>query len=997
MSDEESENVKVAVRVRPFNKREKARNATLIVAMKGETTYLSNPEEPDEEPKKFTFDYSYWSHDGFEAKPDGYLAPVVPHYADQRKVYDDLGKGVLENAWAGFNTSLFAYGQTGSGKSWSIVGYGANKGIVPIFCEEIFVGINEKKEAGDTAQFEVMFSMLEIYNEKVRDLLNPSNKKGGLKVRQHPKKGFYAEGLKTVPVSAYTDIEQRMEEGTTNRTVAATNMNATSSRAHTIVGVTFTQKRKNEAGEETAKTSLINLVDLAGSERADSTGATGDRLKEGAAINQSLSSLGNVIAALVDKANGKNVRVPFRDSVLTKLLKNALGGNSKTMMIAAISPADINYDETLSTLRYADRAKQIKTSAKVNEDPTEKLIRELKEENEKLVEMLKKAQAGESVKISADDDDDDDGQKEGMSEEELAELRKQIEEEIKASMAETERATEDMSKNWDDRVAESKKDAKDKDAEKKERQATPHLWNLNPDPQLTGMIVQMIKPGVVKVGNRKADPPADIALTGLNIQKEHCEIKNEDSKKITVKPIGDARVLVNGEAVDDGEEEELHHLDRVMFGTSHLYVFHHPAEADSSSLKQEDITYEMAQEEIAKNAGLDVDDQAESKETMLLREDLADLMPMVNEANAISQELDKKVSFEVVVVSAKARGLPEGRPEPYVIMKDLQSGREYLWPRTKFINRKFVMQEMFQDYEDGDDWQLPDEKDPFTEDPDAESLIGCVEVSMQSLGYVLDMREQLGITDFRGKDIGYLNVEVVPLTDSGKEITEDDDIFVEDPSELEGKKLNFVVRVQSAKGIPKRYTDVYCRYSLYLEEDIKTDVISGTRNPEFNFERRFTFECTSKVITFLKEKSVIVQLWGKQIVDKKPVNAAAKKGKDTKAIMRAETMKKQNLSLNPNMVKGLAEMATLRKQNKRLQDKMTQLRKLCDQQQAENQSAVQVSAVRAIIGDGNANTQATAPQNTLAAGEGNNQPDRGDTEIRIGRQYMSNSRSCTIL
>ncbi|XP_027048269.1 kinesin-like protein unc-104 [Pocillopora damicornis] len=875
MSDGEAENVKVAVRVRPFNKREKARNATLIVEMKGQTTYLTNPEEPGEEPKKFTFDYSYWSHDGFEEKPNGYLGATNPKYADQMKVYNDLGKGVLTNAWEGFNTSLFAYGQTGSGKSWSIVGYGTNKGIVPIFCEEIFKGIDEKKQGGDEAQFEVFFSMLEIYNEKVRDLLNPSTNKGGLRVRQHPSKGFYADGLKTVPVSEYKDIEMRMEEGTTNRTVAATN-------------------------------------------------------------------------------------------------------------IAAISPADINYDETLSTLRYADRAKQIKTSAKVNEDPTEKLIRELKEENDKLMEMLKKAQAGESVKISADDDDDD-GEKEGLSEEEMAELRKQIEEEIKASMAQTEQETQDMNKSWDDRVAENKKDIKDKEAEKKERQSTPHLWNLNPDPQLTGMIVHMVKSGVVKVGNKKGDPPADIVLHGLNILKQHCEIKNEGSKKITIKTFGEAKVLVNGEPVDDDEEEELHHLDRVMFGTSHLYVFHHPAEAQSSSLKQADITYEMAQEEIAKNAGLDVDDQ-ESKEAMLLREDLADLMPMVNEANAISQELDKKVSFEVSVVSAKARGLPEGRPEPYVVMRDLQTGVEYLWPKAKFINRKYVMDEMYENFEDGDDWQLEDEKDPFTESPDVESLIGCVAVPMQSLGYVLDMREQLSITDYKGKELGYLNVEVVPLNENGKEITEEDDIFIDDPSQLEGKKLVFVVRVQSAKGIPKRYTDVYCKYSMYLEADLKTEVKSGTRNPEFNYERTFSFErVPPKLIQFLKNKEVIIQLWGKQVVDKKPVNKTAKKGKDTKAIMRAETLKK-NVSLTPAVVKGMADNATLKKQNKRLQDKMNHLRQLCDKKQSEGKSDVPISELRAIIGEMNSNTQTTAPHASAPATTG-----------RAPAERRNESSACTIL
>ena len=167
-------------------------------------------------------------------------------------------------------------------------------------------------------------------------------------------------------------------------------MNATSSRAHTIVTVNFSQKEENASGTSMTKSSAINLVDLAGSERAESTGATGDRLKEGAAINQSLSTLGNVISTLVEVQNGnKKKMIPFRDSVLTKLLKNALGGNSKTVMIAALSPADINFEETLSTLRFADRVKQIKNSAVVNETPTERLIRELKEENARLMEMLK--------------------------------------------------------------------------------------------------------------------------------------------------------------------------------------------------------------------------------------------------------------------------------------------------------------------------------------------------------------------------------------------------------------------------------------------------------------------------------------------------------------------------------------------------------------------------------------------------------------------------------
>jgi len=219
---------------------------------------------------------------------------------------------------------------------------------------------------------------MEIYNEKIRDLLvDFSMQKGkSLKLRDSPKTGAYVEGLKKSPVSTYEQIQEIMNSGTRNRTVAATQMNETSSRAHTIFIITVTQTQVDrERGKATDKVSCINLIDLAGSERAASTGAKGDRLKEGAAINVSLSALGNVISALAkNSSNSKKVLVPYRNSVLTHLLKNSLGGNAKTTMIAAISPADVNYEETMSTLRYADRAKQIKNKAVINEDPNENFV-----------------------------------------------------------------------------------------------------------------------------------------------------------------------------------------------------------------------------------------------------------------------------------------------------------------------------------------------------------------------------------------------------------------------------------------------------------------------------------------------------------------------------------------------------------------------------------------------------------------------------------------------
>ena len=294
-------------------------------------------------------------------------------------------------------------------------------------------------------------------------------------------------------------------------------MNATSSRAHTVVTIEFVQKKMQD-GKEMAKTSVMNLVDLAGSERADSTGATGDTLKEGANINRSLSALGNVIKALADLSMGskKKIVVPYRDSVLTKLLMNALGGNSKTIMIAALSPADINYDETLSALRYADRAKNIKNKATVNENPIDKLIRELREENER----LKKAAAGGIVDV---------GNTAGMSPEEVAAMRKQMEEEIRAQ----------LQANADQLTDQTTYDAQVQQAHREDAQLVqnaqnakvnltkPQLTNLNEDPMLSGVIHHYLSKGETTIGRADANPPPTIALTGLGVQKNHALIMEQ--------------------------------------------------------------------------------------------------------------------------------------------------------------------------------------------------------------------------------------------------------------------------------------------------------------------------------------------------------------------------------------------------------------------------------------------------------------------------------------
>lgn len=337
-------------------------------------TIISSPESD----KSFTFDHSYWSH----RKED-------QNYASQDQVYRDIGAEMLEHAIQGYNVCIFAYGQTGAGKSYTMMGTKEEIGIIPRMCNELFERL-QTLSADEHFDYTVEVSYLEIYFEKVRDLLNPQNKKP-LKVREHSVFGPYVEDLTKLVVTTYKDIKDLIDLGNKSRTTASTRMNETSSRSHAVFTLILSQRKYDvDTDRKGEKVSKISLVDLAGSERADSTGAEGLRLKEGATINKSLTTLGKVISALEKNSQkkGKEQFIPYRDSVLTWLLRENLGGNSKTAMIAAISPADINYDETLSTLNYANRTKNIVCKAVVNEDANAKIIRGLKEEINRLKSIL---------------------------------------------------------------------------------------------------------------------------------------------------------------------------------------------------------------------------------------------------------------------------------------------------------------------------------------------------------------------------------------------------------------------------------------------------------------------------------------------------------------------------------------------------------------------------------------------------------------------------------
>ncbi|KAM8875098.1 kinesin-like protein KIF1A isoform 18-T18 [Spinachia spinachia] len=634
--------VKVAVRVRPFNSREIGKDSKCIIQMSGNTTTIVNPKQAKDN-KSFNFDYSYWSH----------TSPEDINYASQVQVYKDIGDEMLLHAFEGYNVCIFAYGQTGAGKSYTMMGKQDVKdqqGIIPLLCEDLFTKFNDN--ADNSMSYSVEVSYMEIYCERVRDLLNPKNK-GNLRVREHPLMGPYVEDLSKLAVTSYNDIQDLMDSGNKARTVAATNMNETSSRSHAVFNIIFTQKRHDAETDNTSeKVSKISLVDLAGSERADSTGAKGTRLKEGANINKSLTTLGKVISALaeVDSGSNKNKKkkkvesfIPYRDSVLTWLLRENLGGNSRTAMIAALSPADINYDETLSTLRYADRAKQIRCNAVINEDPNNRLVRELKEEVSRLKDLLFSQGLGdiidtypatgaviEGLKSLPDSSDHENNNNKGQAVNQrddlstvtnamtgmspspslsalssragsIASLHDRImfspgSEEAIERLKETEKIIAELNETWEEKLRRTEAIRMEREALLAEMgvamredggtvgvfspKKTPHLVNLNEDPLMSECLLYYIKDGVTRVGRVDAASRQDIVLSGHFIKDEHCTFTSSTDK---TREIVVLEPCEGAETYVNGkrvtEPTVLKSGNRIILGKSHVFRFNHPVQA----------------------------------------------------------------------------------------------------------------------------------------------------------------------------------------------------------------------------------------------------------------------------------------------------------------------------------------------------------------------------------------------------------------------------------
>eukprot|EP00049_Salpingoeca_infusionum_P002074 m.53616 g.53616 ORF g.53616 m.53616 type:complete len:1064 (+) comp11374_c1_seq1:292-3483(+) len=876
-----TENVKVSVRVRPLNSKEVAAGTKVCVEMMDDVTILHDPMGV-KEPRAFGFDFCHWSCDGYITSEDGTLQkdPNNPHshYVDQAQVFCDLGLGAVDNVFKGYNAAIFAYGQTGAGKSYSMIGYGDDEGIIPRLCHNLFERCSEASSSSATKmEHQITFSMLEVYNERIRDLMATATEQPtkGLKLRQHPKTGFYVEGLKKVAVSSFEDVRLRMDRGNLHRTTASTVMNEVSSRSHMVVSINVKQVFLNQKGQSTTKYSDIHLVDLAGSERVVTagTGAMKDRLSEGAAINQSLSALGNVISALAEQSSGKKeTSVPYRNSVLTKLLKNALGGNSKTMMLAAISPASSNYEETLSTLRYADRAKQIQTTAIVNESPTDKLIRELREENARLMDAL--ASGGLSM---------------------------EMQEHMEANEQELTRQMHDMETTWSQRLQQAKQEweaevqasggaiAGSAFGAALEREA--HLSNVNQDPLLSHVLKHPIRPGVTIFGRSEQPltrtPSRDgsrqeegedtivqpepgsmfIELPGPAILEQHAMFERRNDE-VTLTSFPNANVVVNGQALTG--PRVLDHLDRVVLGAGHAFLYFAPQHCRRVASSKVDVyDYDFIQMEIASAHGLselfrvptDLDAY-----TSQLRQQLLMLSPMVSHANAISAELSKRVKFDIIVKSGAAHSVLDHTKDALVVVTHLDSGLVWHWDRAKFVNRYNYIQSWYNDYLTGQDLSTNQEDDPFW-DPPEDVFVGSSLVYLQPLAYGVNVDEEMPVCDYRGVSVGRVKVHLTLCDTKGKEIPSFADIGA--PSDMLNRRIDILLRITYGRHLEWLDGDstrgLQCKYRFYTDTKMRsTKPVFKTSNPQFGYSKQFTIRsCSESFITYLNTNALVIEVWGK--------------------------------------------------------------------------------------------------------------------------------------
>ncbi|XP_011493839.1 PREDICTED: kinesin-like protein KIF14 [Ceratosolen solmsi marchali] len=604
----ENSNLTVGIRVRPLSFKEQCEQKIFsIVEVNNQNLIV----DCDTSQHTFIYDHCFIS----------YNDPLKKGHANQESVFNTIGIPLVQSAFEGYNVCLLAYGQTGSGKSYSMMGsesaqpnsleIHSDAGIIPRFCHEIF----SRTKLDNYINTTVEISYFEIYNEKIHDLLisnNNGTKKAPLKVREHPVFGPYIVDLSQHIVQNYSDLKGWLKVGNSQKATAATGMNEKSSRSHSIFTIILTQTRSKGSSsrevDEVSRRSKINLVDLAGSERLSNTCASGNRLREGVSINKSLLTLGKVIGSLADSTNDrKRSFVPYRESVLTWLLKESLGGNSRTAMLGTISPANVHLEETLATLRYAYQARAIVNRIRINENPNDRLIRQLKAEVQRLKSMRDgyEKQLGLTPRKLLDTIESS-----SESSEEAVNKQREIDR-LKYQLKKMEEQLFVSQKSWEEKLREAKEKKNSElthlrrcgiaiELDFQENAKQPFLVNLAADPMLSGTLLYLIPPGRVRVGRGSTyGTPAkkvDIVLEGPLMKTLHCAIENNHGK-LTFYPEKDGENFVNGELTRG--KVQLKHGDRLVIGGNHYFKVCNPLdEQDGIQMSVQPIDFDFAHQEV---------------------------------------------------------------------------------------------------------------------------------------------------------------------------------------------------------------------------------------------------------------------------------------------------------------------------------------------------------------------------------------------------------------
>lgn len=611
--DGENSNLTVGIRIRPLSIKELSEPKIASVISIDDQTIIVDCETAQH---TFMYDHCFIS----------YSNPSEPNHASQEVVFNTMVQPLVQTAFEGYNVCLFAYGQTGSGKSYSMMGVESSQensivldkeaGIIPRFCQEIFTRIHNNKNINTTVEI----SYFEIYNEKIHDLLantNGGDKRTALKVREHPVYGPYIVDLSQHSITNYKDLQIWLKVGNSQRATAATGMNEKSSRSHSIFSIILTQTQSNDLkcpSADASRRSKINLVDLAGSERLSQTCASGNRLREGVSINKSLLTLGKVIASLAESTNNrKRGFIPYRESVLTWLLKESLGGNSRTAMLGTVSPANVHIEETLATLRYACQARAIVNRIRINEDPHDRLIRELKAEVLRLRGIREgyERQHGLCPRRLLDcmESNAKDIEEVRQKQEEINRLKEQLRK-TEEQLAVTQKSSQEKLQE-----AEEKKNSELKylrrcgiavEIDLREKNKQPCLINLTADPMLSGTLLYLIPPGLVRIGKNSENStnqtrqavPLDIVLDGPLVRPLHCTIENKNGKLILLPEI-DGDTYVNGQAISG--KIHLKHGDRLVIGGNHYFKISNPNDnCENIQISSKAIDFEFAHQEILK-------------------------------------------------------------------------------------------------------------------------------------------------------------------------------------------------------------------------------------------------------------------------------------------------------------------------------------------------------------------------------------------------------------